>query len=39
MRPPIIVGSPFSGERKSLWAALLLIWFALWLVLVAAGQI
>ena len=37
--PPIVVGRAFSSERKSLWAALLLIWSALWLVLVAAGQI
>ncbi len=37
--PPIVAGRLFSSERKSLWAALLLIWSALWLVLVAAGRI
>ncbi len=36
--PPIVAGLAISGERESLWAALLLIWSALWLVLVA-GQI
>jgi competence protein ComEC len=36
--PPIVAGFAFSGERESLWAALLLIWSPLWLVLVA-GQI
>jgi competence protein ComEC len=37
--PPIVAGRVYSSERTSLWAALLLIWSALWLVLVAAGQI
>jgi competence protein ComEC len=37
--PPIVAGRVFSSERRSLWAALLLMWSALWLVLVAAGQI
>ena len=37
--PAIIAGRVFSRERKSLWAALLLIWSALWLILVAAGRI
>jgi predicted membrane metal-binding protein len=36
--PPIVAGRAFSGVRESLWAALLLIWSALWLELVA-GQI
>src|SRR5829696_6103732 len=39
MRPPIVAGRLFSGEHKSHWAALLLLWSALWLVLVAAGRI
>jgi hypothetical protein len=38
MRPPVVAGRAFSSERRSLWAALLLIWSALWIVLVA-GQI
>jgi competence protein ComEC len=37
--PPIVAGGAFSSERRSLWAALLLIWAVLWLVLVGAGQI
>ena len=37
--PPIVAGRVFSSERKFLWAALLLLWSALWLVLVAAGSI
>ena len=37
--PPIVAGRVFSSERESLWATLLLFWSALWLVLVAAGQI
>jgi competence protein ComEC len=37
--PPIVAGCAFSSERKSLWAALLLIWSALWLILIAAGRI
>jgi competence protein ComEC len=37
--PPIVADRTFSNEHKSLWAALLLIWSALWLVLVAAGRI
>lgn len=37
--PPIVAGRVFSSEHRSLWAALLLIWSALWLVLVSAGRI
>jgi competence protein ComEC len=37
--PPIVAERVFSRERRSLWAALLLVWSALWLVLVAAGRI
>jgi competence protein ComEC len=37
--PPIVAGCAFSSERKSLWAALLLFWSALWLILIAAGRI
>jgi len=37
--PPIVAGRLFSGEHKSHGAALLLLWSALWLVLVAAGRI
>jgi competence protein ComEC len=37
--PPIIAERVFSSEHRSMWAALLLIWSAFWLVLVAAGQI
>jgi competence protein ComEC len=37
--PPIVAVRAFSKEHKSLWAALLLIWSALWLVLVSAGRI
>ena len=37
--PPTVAERAFSTEQKSLWAALLLLWSALWLVLVAAGRI
>ena len=37
--PPIVAEHAFSGEHKSLWAALLLAWSALWLVLVSAGSL
>jgi competence protein ComEC len=37
--PPILAERTFSSEHKSLWAALLLLWSALWLVLVSAGRI
>jgi competence protein ComEC len=37
--PPIVAERVFSSEHKSLWAALLLVWSVLWLVLVAAGSI
>ena len=37
--PPIVAGRVFSHERRSLWAALILLWSVLWLVLVAAGRI
>jgi competence protein ComEC len=37
--PPIVAERAFSSEHKSLWAALLLLWSALWLVLVSAGRL
>jgi len=37
--PPIAAGRVFSSENRSLWAAFLLLWAALWLALVAAGRI
>ena len=37
--PPIVAGRIFSSHNRSLRAALLLIWSALWLVLVAAGRL
>ena len=37
--PPIAAGRVFSSENRSLWAAFLLLWSALWLALVAAGRI
>jgi competence protein ComEC len=37
--PPMVAERVFSSEHKSLWAALLLVWSMLWLVLVAAGSI
>jgi competence protein ComEC len=37
--PPIFAERVFSSEHKSLWATLLLLWSALWLVLVSAGRI
>ena len=37
--PPIVAERVFSSDRRSLWAALLLLWSALWLILVAAGRI
>jgi len=37
--PPIVAERAFSSEHKSLWAGLLLLWSALWLVLVSAGRI
>jgi competence protein ComEC len=37
--PPIVAGHAFCSEHKSLWPTLLLLWSALWLVLVAAGSI
>jgi len=37
--PPIVAERVFSSERRSLWAALLLLWSALWLVLVSAGRL
>jgi len=37
--PPIFAERVFSSERRSLWAALLLLWSALWLVLVSAGRL
>ena len=37
--PPIVAERVFSSERRSLWAALLLLWSALWLLLVSAGRL
>jgi competence protein ComEC len=37
--PPIAAERVFASEHKPLWSALLLLWSALWLVLVAAGSI
>jgi competence protein ComEC len=37
--PPVVAERLFSSERKSLWAALLLLWSALWLILVSAGRL
>jgi competence protein ComEC len=37
--PPIVAGRFLSNHNRSMWAALLLIWSVLWLVLVAAGRI
>jgi competence protein ComEC len=37
--PPIVAERVFSSEHMALWAALLLVWSVLWLVLVAAGSI
>jgi len=37
--PPIVAGRVFSSVHRSLWAALLVFWSVLWLILVAAGQI
>jgi competence protein ComEC len=37
--PPTVAARVFSRDRSSLWAALLLLWSALWLLLVAAGRI
>ncbi len=37
--PPIVAERVFTSERNSLWAALLLLWSALWLLLVSAGRI
>ena len=37
--PPIIAERTFPAERKPLWAALLLLWATIWLVLVASGSI
>jgi competence protein ComEC len=34
--PPVVAGGVLCGEHKSRWAALLLLWSALWLALVAA---
>lgn len=36
--PPVVAERIISRDHRSLWAALLLVWSALWLVLVAAGQ-
>jgi hypothetical protein len=37
--PPIVAGCAYSSARKSMWAALLQMWSALWVVMVAAAQI
>jgi competence protein ComEC len=37
--PPMVAERVFSSEHKFVWAALLLVWSALWLVLVASGSI
>jgi competence protein ComEC len=37
--PPVVAERVFSSEHKSLWAALLLLWSALWLTLVSAGRL
>jgi competence protein ComEC len=37
--PPIVAERVFSSERRSLWAVLLLLWSALWFVLVSAGRL
>jgi competence protein ComEC len=37
--PPMIAGRVFPSDRTTLWTALLLVWSALWLVLVSAGRI
>ncbi|HJQ28639.1 MAG TPA: ComEC/Rec2 family competence protein [Rubrobacter sp.] len=36
---PIAAERVFSSEHRSLWAALLLLWVVLWLVLVGAGSV
>ena len=36
--PPVLADRAFTTERKPLWAALLLLWATLWLVLVASGS-
>jgi competence protein ComEC len=36
--PPIIAERSFSTEHRPLWAALLLLWTTIWLVLVASGS-
>jgi competence protein ComEC len=37
--PPIVADRLFSREHRPLWAALLLLWTAIWLVLVGAGSV
>jgi competence protein ComEC len=37
--PPMIAERIFSREHRPLWAALLLLWTVLWLVLVGAGSV
>ena len=37
--PPIIAARAFSTEHGTLWAALLLLWTTIWLVLVASGSL
>ncbi len=37
--PPIVAGRVFPKEHRPLWAALLLLWTVIWLVLVGAGSV
>jgi hypothetical protein len=36
--PPILADRTFSTPHKPLWSALLLVWTAVWIVLVASGS-
>jgi competence protein ComEC len=36
--PPILAERTFSTQKKTLWAALLLLWTTIWLVMVASGS-
>ncbi|CAA9395417.1 MAG: hypothetical protein AVDCRST_MAG22-853 [uncultured Rubrobacteraceae bacterium] len=37
--PAVAAGRVFRDETRPLWAALLLVWTTLWLVLVGSGSI
>ena len=37
--PPIVAARAFATEHGSLWAALLLLWTTIWMVLVGAGSL